>query len=141
MVLHEARTFDALVEIGVIAHVDNAQTQTGCGLSELCSIQHVNPFVDGFETHGAVIGDMKLLAVSFLGGNLDDTCCASRTVLCCFRGILQNRETLDVGRVDGREGCQVGCHTVDDDQRVVATCQRGRSSDAYCRYHCLLIGA
>ena len=141
VILHEARPFDAPAEVSISTLVDIGHAERRGGLTELRGIEHLHPLVDRLHTDRAVVRDVELLTAPLLRGHLDNACCPSATVLGCLRGILQDGETLDVGRVDSRERGQVGCHAVDDHKRVVASRQRGSASHTDCRHHRLLIAA
>ena len=86
-------------------------------------IQHFDVLVGMLHADVAVVRDVELRAAAFLRGYFDDTGGTSRPVLGRFGGVLQDVEALDVRRIDTAEGGQVGRHTVDDDQRVVAAGQ------------------
>ena len=73
VVLYVACTFDGLVEVGVIALVDDGKPVfPGC-LTELIRIEHLYPFEDRLKADIAVVGDMELLLLATLRGHLDDT--------------------------------------------------------------------
>ena len=135
VVLHGSHTGDFIREIGVIPSVVVLQSQVLSRFDVLVAVEHLHSLESRLEAHVAVIGDMKLSAVAFLGGHLDDTRSSSGTVFCGFCGIFENGEALDVGRIDAGEGGKVGRHSVDDDKRVVAAGERSGASHPYAAEH------
>ena len=68
---------------------------------------------------------------SFLCGYFDDPRGPTRTIFRCLCGIFQDGKTLNVGRINGGECSQIAVHAVDDDQRVVAACERSGATHTH----------
>ena len=135
MRIDKACPHDFLLEIGIISFIDIDQPQRLRRPDIPGGIQHVEPFVHVLETYRPVVIDLEPAALAALRPHLDDTRCTPRTVLGGLGGVLENREALDVGGVDGRQGGKVGGDTVDDDQRVVAAGKGGGTAHAHTRQH------
>ena len=101
VVLHEARSRNGFGEVRVVAQVHDADIHLPCCCTELVGIQHLHVLVYRLETNGAVVGYVELLALTLLRLHLDDARGTAAAILGRFRCILQNGETLNVGRVDG----------------------------------------
>ena len=124
VVLYETRARDGIGEVGVVAVVLISQTHALCRGDILGSREHLDILIDRFHTPRAVVGDMERGARAFLRRHLDDTGGTTRTVLCRLGSITKDSEALDVGRIDSRECGEVRVDAIDDDQRVVAACER-----------------
>ena len=98
-------------------------------------IQHLHTLVHRLDAIVALVGDLESLARTLLGGHLDDTRCTTRTIERGLGSILQHRETLDVGRIDGGKGSHIGGDAIDDDQWVVATHDGGGTTHSHTVEH------
>ena len=87
------------------------------------------------ETDIAFIGYLETAPSAFLRFHFDDTRSTTRTIHGGLCRILQDSETFDVGRVDGREGQYVGRDSVNQHQRVVSADDGGRTAHAYAVEH------
>ena len=135
----KARAEGRFGEVGISAFVDDAHTQVAGRLSELVGVEHVEILVSTLETHAAVVGYMELFGLTLSRHHLYDACSTAATILRCLRGILQDGEALDVGRVDGAQRDDVRLYTVDHHQRVVAARERGGTTHAHSRQHGLVV--
>ena len=131
MILHEARSQQRFLEVGVIAPVDHGQIE-GVGRRHIIACrEHWDGFVACFKSNGAIIAQMEWAVGSFLCGYFDDPRSPTRTIFRCLCGIFQDGKTLDVGRIDGGERSQIAVHAVDDDQRIVAACERSGAAHTH----------
>lgn len=120
MVVHKTRARDHLIEIGVVAAVVAVHAQRLCHRNIFGGIEHVEVTVHPFELHVAFVRNLEAAPRAFLGLHLYDTRGSARAVHGCFGGVLQDAETLNVGRIDGRKRKHIGCDTVYQHQGVVA---------------------
>ena len=141
VVVHKTRADGHLREVGIIALVDIAEAHLLGSLTETVGVEHVQAFVGVLETYIRVIGNVELPLLAALGAHHDDAGSSAATILSRLGCILQNGKTLDVQRIDARQRQNVAMHTVDDDQRVVATRQRSGTAYTYCRQCRLLVHA
>ena len=135
MCIDKACPYHLLLEISVKSLVYIVQSQCLCCTDILGRIQHSETFIYVFETYCPVIIDLELAALATLRPYLDDTRRTPRTVLGRLGGILENGKALDVGRINGRQGGQVGRHSINDDQRVVAAGKRGSTTHTHACQH------
>ena len=94
--------------------------------------QHIQSLVRNSDTKRTVIVDARLAFFTPLGLDFNHTGSTTAAILCRFRGILQDGKTLDVGGIYRLEQRQVAHHTVDDNQRVVAACERRGTTKPHC---------
>ena len=131
MILHEARSQQRFLEVGVIASVDHGQME-GVGRRHIiASRKHRDGFVARFKSDGAIVAQTERAVAALLGGYFDDTRSPTRTVFRCLGGVFQDGKTLNVGRIDGGERSQIAVHAVDDDQRIVAACERSGAAHTH----------
>ena len=141
----ESHAVDLVLPVGVsvaefLRHVRVLTKETLDESPELVAVQHVNSLLFGRDADVAGVGDHRALALdTLLSGDDDDAVRAAGTVDGRSRGILENREGLDILRIDHREGVGkaldarvVHGETVNDDERVVRSVERRAATDAYC---------
>ena len=125
---------DFVVPVGVFA-ADERFLGVGAvfvvNIDELVPRKHVG-FL-GYKRYG-IVGvevDLHLVLRAFFGIDDDDTVGSTATVDSGSRSIFEDGESLDISRVNHREGVGstldtvvIHSQTIDDDQRVVGSIQR-----------------
>ena len=86
---------------------------------------------DGFHPAPRVITDAERAAAAAAGGHFDDAGSPAGAVLRRLGGVLEHREAVDVSRIEGNERRKVADDPVDNDERVIAAGQRGRTAHAH----------
>ena len=106
-------------------------------LAEFGRSHHRKPLRVLLNTHAAAVRHLRLVALTLLGGDHDDTVGSSRTIDGGCRSILEDIHGLDVRWVDGRKrvACLVVCSridhdSVDDEDRLVCGIEGVDTSDA-----------
>ena len=117
--------FDDFLEIRVVAQIHNLDVSALGKIPVFIGTHHVVAFIHIRETERAVVVHPQFARTTFLRGDINHTRCTAGTELRGFGGILQDGETLDVGRKDRLEQGQAAHHTIHDDEWVVGSRQRG----------------
>ena len=131
VVLHESRLLYLLLPVGVMALVNEHESLILEHSAVVVGLEHVKILIHTIDAETRIVTDAGSTFRALLGQHLNHTRCATAAILRRFGSIFQDGETLDIGRIDARQGRKVAKHTIDDDERVVTTRERGRTAHTH----------
>ena len=137
MVLHKPRPRDSPLPIGSRTSIDNVHAVRSRSSAVLIGTHHRQKLIRMRHTHISCIMNMELTDQPSAGLDLNNTGSSARSVLRRLRCVFEDRERFNISGKDSSQGSEIRRHTVNDNQRFVATRQGVVSADTDRREHCL----